>query len=286
MEIVDSLRSSLLIKGDKRRAFRDPAVLYKDGVIHLWCTLVETEPGEAQPFMYVVHMSSRDLLNWSEPEKLTVRDRSKNFSSPGNIVEKDGEYIMCLQTYCRENGEKFGNQNCRLYTMKSRDLLTWSGPEPLRVMGAPENERRMIDPYLIEKDDVWNCFFKKDGRVCRSVSDDLEHWDYLGETIGGENPCIVCENGRYYLISSPADGLDISVSDDLKRWERLGNLRFGQSDWDWAKGRLTAGAAIKVGDWWLMFFHGTGPEDESVIFDTHACVGVAWSRDLMNWKWK
>jgi hypothetical protein len=35
-----------------------------------------------------------------------------------------------------------------------------------------------------------------------------------------------------------------------------------------------------------MFFHGTGPEDEETIFDTHACIGVAWSFDLKNWIWK
>lgn len=286
--IVSNLTSSLIIRGDNHHAFRDPAVLEKDGIIHLWCTLVETEPGETQPYLYVVHMKSSDLVNWSKPQKLTVRDRSKNFSSPGNVIKKDGEYIMCLQTYCRENGEKTGNNNCRLYTMKSRDLENWTQPEILKVKGTlPISEYgRMIDPYIIEKDGVYNCFFKQNGKICRSVSQDLETWKYTGSSLGGENPCIISNDGKYYLISSPHNGLDLSVSEDLREWKKLTNLRFGQTYWDWAKGRLTAGTLIKHDDLWLMFFHGTGPYDESIIFDTHACIGVAWSHDLKNWEWR
>lgn len=287
-EIISDLSSSLLIRGDEHHAFRDPAVFVKDDVIHLWCTLVETEPNESAPYMYVVHMSSTDFKSWTEPKKLTVRDRSKNFSSPGNIVFADGEYIMCLQTYCRENGEKFGNDNCRLYIMKSKDLENWTEPEPIPVKGdIPISEYgRMIDPYLFKGKNEWNCFFKQNGQICRSTSKDLKNWSYIGSYSGGENPCIIDSDGKYYLISSPLNGLDLSISTDLENWQYITNLSFGQKDWSWAKGRLTAGAAVKLRDMWLMFFHGTGPENESVIFDTHACIGVAWSRDLIHWEWK
>ena len=37
---------------------------------------------------------------------------------------------------------------------------------------------------------------------------------------------------------------------------------------------------------YLMFFHGTGPEDERVCFDKNASVGLAWSRDLIRWEWR
>jgi hypothetical protein len=36
---------------------------------------------------------------------------------------------------------------------------------------------------------------------------------------------------------------------------------------------------------YLLFFHGSGPKDERVIFDTHACIGIAWSDDLLEWHW-
>lgn len=34
-----------------------------------------------------------------------------------------------------------------------------------------------------------------------------------------------------------------------------------------------------------VIFHGSGPEDESVYFDTFASIGIAYSRDLVNWRW-
>ena len=63
-------------------------------------------------------------------------------------------------------------------------------------------------------------------------------------------------------------------------------LTLGQAGWDWARGRITAGFVLPMGEEYLMFFHGTGPEDESVIFDTHACIGIAKSRDLLHWEWQ
>jgi hypothetical protein len=35
----------------------------------------------------------------------------------------------------------------------------------------------------------------------------------------------------------------------------------------------------------MMFFHGTGPEDERTIFNEYACLGIAWSDDLVEWSW-
>ena len=79
-----------------------------------------------------VYVYSRITLNrpyrLDAPKKLTVRDQSKNFSSPGNIVCHDGRYIMCYQSYCREHGGKFGNENCRVFFSESRDLETGANP--------------------------------------------------------------------------------------------------------------------------------------------------------------
>ena len=147
---------------------------------------------------------------------------------------------------------------------------------------------RMIDPYLLfdESTGLWNCFYKQNG-VSRSVSRDLSHWEYCGHTDGGENSCVVEKDGRFYLFHSPQNGIGVKVSDDLAHWQDVGEvLTLGQAGWDWARGRITAGFVLPAEGGWLMFFHGTGPEDESVIFDTHACIGVAHSRDLVHWEWR
>lgn len=286
--LVQSLSSSLLIEGNDTCAYRDPAVLYFEGTFYLYCTLVETEPEGV--FMYTALSESEDLIHWSPMRKLTVRDQSKNFSSPGNVVRLGEKWIMCLQTYCRENKEKYGNGNCRIFLMESTDLRTWSDPKPLMVMGdniSIEEAGRMIDPYLIEKDGLWYCYFKRDGKICYSTSLDLSHWTFQGNICGGENPSVIERDGKYYMFCSPQNGIAVKVSEDLIDWKDNGEiLTFGQNHWDWARGRLTAGMVVQVDDGWLMFFHGTGPQDESVIFDTNACIGVAWSYDLKKWFWK
>ena len=281
---------SRIIPGDRTHAFRDPAVLYEAGLFYLFCTMVETE-ADGTVYMYTVRMTSADLTHWSDPLILTPRDRRLNFSSPGNIVRHDGRWVLCLQSYCRENGEKYGNARCRLWRMDSEDLLHWTAPRLLEVQGpdVPSAEAgRMIDPYLIrdEANGIWYCFYKQNGIRC-SVSPDLERWTPQGAVSGGENPCIVRQDGRYILFASPANGISVHESTDLRHWRDTGTLlTFGQADWPWARGRLTAGAAVRAEDTWYMFFHGTGPEDESVIFDTYASIGVAWSEDLVHWQWR
>ena len=91
MSIIDRIPSSRLIHGDDTHAFRDPAVVYRDGVFHLYCTYVETEDS-GDIYMYTIHTCSADLIHWSAPEKLTPRNKALNYSSPGNIVEHRGQY--------------------------------------------------------------------------------------------------------------------------------------------------------------------------------------------------
>jgi len=293
MTIVENIRSSLLIKGDSNHAYRDPTVIYKDGIFRLYCTLVETEE-DGGIYMYTVMFRSYNLVDWDGSVKLTVRDRACNYSSPGNIVEYNGKYIMCLQSYCRENGEKYGNSGSRIFTMESSDLESWSNPEVMAVKGdMPVSELgRMIDPYLIydRNTGLWNCFYKQNG-VSRSVSRDLKTWKYCGSFNGGENTSVIDTGNGYYMFHSPHNGIGVKCSRNLEDWEDVGEpLTFGQSEWGWARGRLTAGFVLPYDDngrtVYLMFFHGTGPEDESAIFDTHACIGLAWSYDLKHWNWK
>ena len=119
----------------------------------------------------------------------------------------------------------------------------------------------------------------------------LEHWNYHGRTESGENVCAAVVNGEYWLWHSPRNGIGLLKSTDLTHWHDTGTLiTLGQKEWPWAQGRLTAGAVIDLRDEpavgkALLFFHGTGPKDESVVFDQYACIGVAWSNDLIHWEY-
>ena len=297
MIAFEALPSPVLFQGNDRVAYRDPAVLYHGGVFHLFFTLVETED-DGRVFLYVATSKSADLLQWSAPRRLTPRDQNLNFSSPGNIISLGGNWVMCLQTYPRPNGEKYGNATARLFTLRSPDLETWEAPRLLKVKGpgvAEAEMGRMIDPYLIEDKEQpgnWWCFYKQNG-VSMSVSTDLESWTYSGHAEAGENACVLVDKNEYVLFHSPQNGIGVKRSPDLKQWRDGGIFFLGQKQWPWAQGRLTAGFALDlrrepaVGKV-LLFFHGSGPEDERTFFDNYASIGLAWSDSLdpMNeWNW-
>ena len=289
------LKSPILFRGDTVTAYRDPAAVYNNGVLYLFFTLTRRE-ADGRTYMYTAASQSRDIGTWTAPRLLTPRDPHRNFSSPGNIVRVGEDWVLCLQTYPRPNGEKYGNGTARLWTMRSKDLTHWDEPELLRVKGPEvpvEDMGRMIDPYLLrDKDDEekWWCFYKQDG-VSMSWSRDLKTWTYFGKADAGENVCVLVENGEYVLFHSPDNGVRVKRSPDLRQWRDTGDLiTLGQSAWPWAQGRLTAGfvldsCLIPGIEKYLMFFHGSGPENEETMFDHNASLGVAWSNDLAAWKW-
>jgi hypothetical protein len=289
-----ALPSPILFQGDAVTAYRDPTAIYHDGVFRLFFTLVKID-SDGIPWLYTAWSKSTDLQLWSPPQTLTPKDRRLNFSSPGNIVRFGQQWLMCLQTYPRPNGEKYGNETARLWTMRSDDLEHWGPPELLRVKGpdVPQDAMgRMIDPYLLQDKDEparWWCFYKQRG-VSMSWSRDLKTWTYFGRADAGENVCVLVDGGEYVMFHSPHNGIGVKRSSDLRTWRDAGLLTLGQRDWPWAQGRITAGFVLdlrresRVGRG-IMFFHGSGPKDEREMFDNYASLGIAWSDDLVDWHW-
>ncbi len=299
--VLASLTSPIIFKGNDRIAYRDPAVLYHQKTFYLFFTIVRVEDS-GKVYSYTAMSHSKDLYKWSEIKILTPRDQSLDFSSPGNVIRYKNEWVLCLQTYPRpgytvDQMPRFGTGDARLFIMRSKDLKNWGKPELLQVKGPGVSEKemgRMIDPYLLEDKDeagkYW-CFYKQNG-VSMSWSHDLVNWTYAGHTESGENACVLVENNEYILFHSPKNGIAIKRSKDLKSWSGWGNLiTLGQSEWDWAKGRITAGALVNLKDQprfgkYIMFFHGSGPlTEEEGDFDKNASIGIAWSDDLLQWEW-
>jgi hypothetical protein len=293
-----AITSPIVFQGDATTAYRDPAAVYNDGWFHLYFSLVKIEPGK-QAFDYTAWSKSNDLVHWTEPRIFTPRDQNLNYGSPGDVIRFQNEWILCLQTYPRPNGQRYGNADARVWIMRSRDLENWGPPELLKVMGPGVSRARMgrmIDPYLLQdKDDPgkWWCFFKRNGSVTTSWSRDLETWTYTGDRIaGGENPCVIRDGSDYVLYYAPANGVGVKRSSDLKTWADEGVLKLGQKQWPWSQGRLTAGFVLDlrrepgIGKA-LMFFHGSQyPEtDPRGGFDNFASLGLAWSSDLKLWNW-
>lgn len=292
---LSRIPSPIIFRGDDQTAYRDPAVLYHDGVFRLFFTYI-TRESDGRYYWVVAVSKSRDLINWTDPYPLTPKNQELNFSSPGNIVRYRDEWVLCLQTYPTPQGEKYGNENCRIWIMRSKDLENWSEPELLRVRGPHvpvEAMGRIIDPFLIEdKDEAgkWWCFFD-DNAANMSFSYDLKNWTYFGRIEAGENVCVLVDGDEYVMFHSPKNGIGMKRSRDMREWRDVGALiTLGQAEWPWAQGRITAGFVVdlrrdpRVGKY-LMFFHGSGPEDERTMFRTHCSLGLAWSDDLATWSW-
>ena len=292
-----AISSPIVFHGDATTAYRDPAAIYANGWFYLYFTLVQID-ADKNPFQCTAWSKSRDLVKWTSPVIFTPHDRSLNYGSPGDVVRFGDQWVLCLQTYPRPNGEQFGNANSRIWMMRSDDLEKWGPAEPLNVMGPQVPLAKMgrtIDPFLLQdKDDPgkWWCLYKQKGAVNISYSRDLKSWTYGWKIVGGENPCVIRDGDEYVLYSAPDNGIAVSRSSDLKTWTKQPTLLLGQADWPWAQGRLTAGFVLdlrkdpKVGKA-LMFFHGSQFEepDPRGGFDNFASVGLAWSSDLKDWQW-
>ena len=272
----------LMFEQTTEYSYRDPAAYIENGVIYLFFTLVENTP--ERQYFYVAMSQSTDFINWSKPRVLTEKDNLKNYSSPGNVIKYKGEYYLCVQTYPREDGQIYGNENSRIFMMKSKNLINWESPVLLKVKGdiSESDMGRMIDPYILQDNDKFMCFFKQNG-VSFSTSTDLINWKFQGFTECGENVCVLKNNDEYIIFNSPENGINIMTTKDFKSFNELTTLYLNQQDKPWAKDRITAGFVLEVSSVspykYAMIYHGDN--EDNYLFG--ASLAVAFSNDLCVW---
>ena len=271
---------NLILKGDSKKAFRDPACIYHNGVYHLFYTLSSKKDG----YMYnrIAKSESVDFEKWSEPVFLTKEDNLWNFCSPGNILKVGDEFIMCVSSYPMPLPFEevcAADDTARLFIMRSKDLKTWSEPEKIHIGGELSKGKRKIDPFILpDKDEngKYHLFFKQDGKINRAISkSDILNWEYVSDVIDGENPCIVVEDNKYLMFYSPSNGVKTLVSEDLVSWDEKGKIHFDDEILKWASGRITAGFMMDTphDGGKALFFHGSV---SGVFPETHgdASIGV------------
>ena len=283
-----------ILDREPRCALRDPAVVLQEGIFFCFHSAVEYDQDTYR--LYVDVTTSPDLVHWSTPRRLT--QPGLNFSSPGNVFRWGAGWRMCLQSYPMGPGERYGSEASRLWWMDSPDLHTWDEPVLIQPQGAQvtwSNSARQIDPYMIQHDGRWGCFYKNQGCLGLLVSEDFVTWREAspqrpvlsgqdtpdGATV--ENPCVIWdeERGQFVLFFAPCRtgrGIGRAVSDDLLHWREVRYLPFPALPW--AAGGPTAAfvldARATTGAW-LMFFHGDREGPHS------AALGMAWSDDLEHW---
>ena len=270
----------VIFKGDEKIAYRDPACYYYNGEYHLFFTFSEKENG----YMYnrVGHSRSSDLRVFSEPELITVKDYAWNYCSPGNVVKYGDEYLICVTSYPMKmpySERSSADETARLFFIKTKDFKSFSSPERIYPKGRENtNEGRKIDPFVFEKaEDEFLLFFKQNG-VSVSKSANLRDWIFIGSADGGENACVIEDNGKYILIHSPENGIGIKESDDLITWKDIGVHILEQESWEWARGRLTAAFAMRPKTEceykYIVFFHGSRADSSP---ETHGAASLAFA---------
>ncbi|MHC4086660.1 MAG: hypothetical protein ACYSU5_15855 [Planctomycetota bacterium] len=176
---LTKIPSPQVLAGNENNHYRDPTAIYHDGIFRLFFTVNQPRDNKKYMVSFLGTTTSRDLVNWTPVKLLTPEDPALNYSSPGNIIRYNAEWIICFQTYPIGSLKGFGGDGtARLFIMRSKDLENWSEPELLKVKGPDvprERMGRMIDPYLIKDKDEpgkWWCFYKQNG-VSMSYSYDL-----------------------------------------------------------------------------------------------------------------
>lgn len=267
----------ILFRGNDQFAYRDPTCCRCGDLYHLFFTVSEKDGG----YMYnrIAMSSTRDFREWSEPVMLTEKDYHLNYCSPGNVILRNGEYVLCFNSYPMPfpfAERSAADETARLFTMRTKDFVAFTPPELLNPKtGIPTKDAgRMIDPYILEHGGMYHLFFKQNG-VSLSRSWDFDSWEYLGHAEGGENACVLEQEDGFLLIHSPRNGIAFSRSADLMHWTPAGLTTLGQDRWDWAEDRITAGFAMEAPEWsghrYVLFFHGS----RNVYPETHGNATLA-----------
>lgn len=182
---------------------------------------------------------------------------------------------MCLQSYPIGPGERIGSEQPRLWLMRSKDLVYRSEPVPLKPEGCRTNwaiSHRQIDPYIINFEGKYWCFYKTEGQIGLLFSDDLVRWqeshmdrplhgaDQTADQATIENPCVVRTDDRFALFFAKVGkgrSIGLAYSDNLRSWRNAHYVDFPALDW--APIGPIAPAVIDLrGECgvWLMAFHG------------------------------
>ncbi len=272
----------IIFNGSEELAYRDPACIYVDGVYHLFFTVSEKSGGYMYNFL--AHAESRDLKRgFTVPRIITRRDKNLNFCSPGSITKVGDRYIICVTSYPMPEPYSvkwIANDTARLFFIETADFKSFSEPKRIFPKGVScTDEGRMIDPFLvtdINDEGRYILLFKQNG-VSMSESRDLVNWNYLGHVDGGENACIVKEDGKYILIHSPENGIGVKVSENLTDWCDEGLFLPKEVECEWASGRLTAAFAMKnvqkdIPYKYIVFFHGSRADSYP---ETHGAASLA-----------
>lgn len=219
------------------------------------------------------------------------------------IIKKEGKYHMIY------SGVRSIKRICFRHDIGmavSNDFQDWSRFKKNPIFSPTEKNEWDSDlvahSYIIEKDGIYYMFYDGSPKgfwheeIGLATSKDLINWKRYehnpvlkaGHSWWDKNHvsrcCIFLNEGKYYMFFAGHDGycerIGLAVSVNLLNWERAGDepvLGLGKKD-EWDEVHISDPRIVKINDIFLMFYSGYG------IKGQRGGVGVAFSKDLMNWQ--
>ncbi len=294
------------ILGYADRATKDPAVIRAgDRFVALFSSV------DTSGRWRIGIATSRDLTQWSGRRFFPHDPRVEGEASPDVVRAPNGRFVVTFQSFVHDAG----GAQAKLWYRTTRDFRSFSGPHRLGLELHPAAADRVIDPALVWSPAGLLLGYKvglPDGQqafeLARSRSGSLDGpWTVvgrpdirvLGDTI--ENYQFLHLDGRFELLAT-SNTLDRPYLFDLAgdvhdprgwlHWSPGRQLVVPQEAWNPGRG-LTgatyehANCAFVVDrrriDGWVYLVYADAPELTSFGGAGHDSLGIARSRDLVQW---
>lgn len=311
--VVDwsALRNPIL--SEPEAGIKDEELTWFADSWHMLFSYMRDNPSVPGGVMWDVATStSTNMVHWTQPDPWPEQSGTLGVAAPEIIRDPDGLFVV---TYQSDPGETDGAQD-RLYYRTSRDLVSWSAPQPLAQSLAPLREDRMIDGSLAYTRAGLILGFKagvtgsdQAFEIALSPSGSLNGpWRYIGKpditVLGGtvERYEFLQIDGAWRLMATsnvldqpwlfelagdpgtPAGWLKWSGGYELRVPEAAWDHAAGVSsvDYEWANSAFLCNDTAYGGYYYLLY---AGSKELTQFGGWgHAEIGIARSRNLLDWQ--
>lgn len=244
--------------------------------------------------------NTKDLRAFTRMETLD-QPETGGIASPSVVRAPDGRFVMTYNSHTRDVGTALN----KLYYRTSTDLRAWSPPVRIHVDGADADADRLIDAAIAYASSGAYLFFKLEqtATVAHSPSGSIDGpWKMLGalnpKALENFQPLRI--DGQWFLLGTTIPLVhrptlhrlagDENDPNSFRTWTLVRELEIAEQSWNTgpAFGYERANAAFLADDratdgfFYLLFAGST--DIASFNGRGHAHLGLARSRDLVNWE--